>query len=79
MFLLCHIINKLFHQQISAYLYNSHNHPEDRMRIDSNESIFLGLLCMSIILLISAPTYSGFASAQNNTLMQPDGILEYSK
>ena len=45
------------------------------MRINSNEPRFLGLLCLSIILLIGIPsTYSGFASAQNNTLMQPDGI-----
>jgi pimeloyl-ACP methyl ester carboxylesterase len=73
---LCHNTDKLFHRvQISAYLYNSHNHPEDRMRINNNELIFLGLLCLSIILLIGVPsTHSGFASAQNNTLMQPDGI-----
>ena len=40
-----------------------------------NDLKFLGLLCLSIALLINIPsTYSGFASAQNNTLMQPDGI-----
>jgi pimeloyl-ACP methyl ester carboxylesterase len=36
---------------------------------------FFGLLCMSITLLVSLTisTHSGFASAQNNTLMQPQG------
>jgi hypothetical protein len=45
------------------------------MGLNSNVRIFLGLLYLSIILLIGIPsTYSGVASAQNNTLMQPDGI-----
>jgi pimeloyl-ACP methyl ester carboxylesterase len=45
------------------------------MKTNSNDLKFLGLLCLSITLLISIPsTYSGSASAQNNTLMQPDGI-----
>jgi pimeloyl-ACP methyl ester carboxylesterase len=45
------------------------------MKTYGNDLKFLGLLCLSIILLIGIPsTYSGFASAQNNTLMQPDGI-----
>jgi pimeloyl-ACP methyl ester carboxylesterase len=45
------------------------------MKTNGNGLKFLGLLCLSIALLISIPsTYSGSASAQNNTLMQPDGI-----
>jgi pimeloyl-ACP methyl ester carboxylesterase len=45
------------------------------MKTNSNDLKFLGLLCLCIALLISIPsTYSGSASAQNNTLMQPDGI-----
>jgi pimeloyl-ACP methyl ester carboxylesterase len=45
------------------------------MRITNNESIFLGLLCLSIVLLIGIPsTYSGSASPQNKTLMQPQGV-----
>ena len=45
------------------------------MRLNSNEPISLGLLCLSVILLIGIPsTYSGSVSAQNNTLMHPDGI-----
>ena len=45
------------------------------MKTNGNNLKFLGLLCLSISLLISIPsTYSGIASAQNNTLMQPDGI-----
>ena len=42
-----------------------------------NKSVkFIGLLCVSAILLVgmTISTHSGFASAQNNTLMQPDGI-----
>jgi pimeloyl-ACP methyl ester carboxylesterase len=37
---------------------------------------FLGLLCLSITLLLGfvSPTYSGFASPENNTLMQPQGV-----
>ena len=61
--------------QISAYLYNRLNLPDDIMRINSNDPKFLGLLCLSIILLIGIPsTYFGFAGAQNNTSMQPDEI-----
>lgn len=45
------------------------------MKTNGNDLKFLGLLCLSLALLINIPsTYSGFASAQNNTLMQPDGI-----
>src|ERR687898_2123370 len=38
---------------------------------------FLGLLCLSITLLLGfmSPTYSGFASPENKTLMQPQGVL----
>src|SRR5262245_48217376 len=76
MFLLCHIIDKFFHRvQIFAYLYKSLSNPHDIMRINSNETMTLCLLCLNILLLIGIPsTYSGFAGAQNNTLMQPDGI-----
>ena len=37
---------------------------------------FLGLLCLSITLLLGfmSPTYSGFASPENKTLMQPQGV-----
>jgi pimeloyl-ACP methyl ester carboxylesterase len=37
---------------------------------------FLGLLCLSITLLLGfmSPTYSGFASPENNTLMQPQRV-----
>jgi pimeloyl-ACP methyl ester carboxylesterase len=37
---------------------------------------FLGLLCMSITLLLGfmSPTYSSFASPENKTLMQPQGV-----
>jgi pimeloyl-ACP methyl ester carboxylesterase len=37
---------------------------------------FLGLLCLSITLLVGfmSPTYSGFASPENKTLMQPQGV-----
>jgi pimeloyl-ACP methyl ester carboxylesterase len=44
------------------------------MKTNSNDLKFLSLLCLSIALLISTPSYSGSASAQNNTLMQPDGM-----
>jgi pimeloyl-ACP methyl ester carboxylesterase len=45
------------------------------MKTNSNNLKFLSLLCLSIALLISIPSsYSGSASVQNNTLMQPDGI-----
>jgi pimeloyl-ACP methyl ester carboxylesterase len=37
---------------------------------------FLGLLCLSISLLLgfTSTTYSGFASPENKTLMQPQGV-----
>jgi pimeloyl-ACP methyl ester carboxylesterase len=37
---------------------------------------FLGLLCLGITLLLGfmSPTYSSFASPQNKTLMQPQGV-----
>jgi pimeloyl-ACP methyl ester carboxylesterase len=37
---------------------------------------FLGLFCLSITLLLGfmSPTYSGFASPENKTLMQPQGV-----
>ena len=37
---------------------------------------FLGLLCLSITLLLgfTSTTYSGFASPENKTLMQPQGV-----
>jgi pimeloyl-ACP methyl ester carboxylesterase len=37
---------------------------------------FLGLLCLSITLLLGfmSPTYSSFASPENKTLMQPQGV-----
>jgi pimeloyl-ACP methyl ester carboxylesterase len=37
---------------------------------------FLGLLCLSITLLLGfmSPIYSGFASPENKTLMQPQGV-----
>ena len=45
------------------------------MKTNGRDPIFLGLLCLSIILLIDIPsTYSGFASAQNNTSIQSDEI-----
>ena len=45
------------------------------MQIENKEVKIFGLLCLSAILLVSLTisTYSGFASAQNNTLMQPQG------
>jgi pimeloyl-ACP methyl ester carboxylesterase len=45
------------------------------MKIKLSELIFLSLLCSSITLLVDIPsTYSGFASPENETLMQPQGI-----
>src|SRR5688500_4631430 len=37
---------------------------------------FLGLLCLSLTILLGfmSPTYSGFASPENKTLMQPQGV-----
>jgi pimeloyl-ACP methyl ester carboxylesterase len=45
------------------------------MKVNDNDLKFLGLLCLSITLLVSIPsTYSGFASLENKTLIQPQGI-----
>src|ERR687894_2062412 len=46
------------------------------MQIENKKVKFFGLLCLSAILLVSLAisTHSGFASAQNNTLMQPQGL-----
>ena len=45
------------------------------MQMENKKVKFFSLLCLSAILLTSLTisTYSGFASAQNNTLMQPQG------
>jgi pimeloyl-ACP methyl ester carboxylesterase len=45
------------------------------MKTKLSELIFLSLLCSSIALLVDIPsTYSVFASPENETLMQPQGI-----
>jgi pimeloyl-ACP methyl ester carboxylesterase len=45
------------------------------MKTNRNELKFLSLLCLSISLFVSVPsTYSSFASSENKTLMQPQGI-----
>jgi pimeloyl-ACP methyl ester carboxylesterase len=45
------------------------------MKIKLSELIFLSLLCSSITLLVDIPSiYSSFASPENETLMQPQGI-----
>ena len=47
------------------------------MKTNGNDPKFLGLLFLSIILLVSIPsTYSGFASPENKTLIQPQGIQD---
>ena len=57
------------------HLYIKVDHPDDILKTNGNDPKFVGLLCLSIALLIGIPsTYSGFASAQNNTSTQPDGI-----
>jgi pimeloyl-ACP methyl ester carboxylesterase len=50
------------------------------MQIENKEVKFFGLLCLSAILLVSLTisTYSNFASAQNNTLIQPQGTQDMS-
>jgi pimeloyl-ACP methyl ester carboxylesterase len=51
-----------------------------QMKIKGKKVKFLGLLCLSITLLVSMTpsTYSGFASTQNKTLIQPQGIQNMS-
>jgi pimeloyl-ACP methyl ester carboxylesterase len=46
------------------------------MKIENKKVKFFGLLSLSIILLVSLTisTHSNFASVQNNTLMQPQGM-----
>lgn len=46
------------------------------MQKDSEKVSFFGLLCLSITILVSlmSPTYSGFASPENKTLMRPQGV-----
>src|SRR5215211_1420262 len=49
------------------------------MKIEGEKVKFLGLLCLSITLLVSlTPSYSGFASPENKTLIQPQGIQNMS-
>src|SRR5215217_6793715 len=50
------------------------------MKIDGKEVKLFGLLCLSITLLVSLTpsTYSGFASPENKTLMQPQGTQNMS-
>ena len=50
------------------------------MQIENNKVKFFGLLFLSAILLVSLTisTYSGLASAQNNTSMQPLGTQNMS-
>ena len=45
------------------------------MKSNVKEVKFFGLLCLSAVLIVSLTisTHSGFAGAQNNTLMQPKG------
>jgi pimeloyl-ACP methyl ester carboxylesterase len=45
------------------------------MKSNVKEVKFFGLLCLSAVLIVSLTisTHSGFAGAQNNTLMQPQG------
>ncbi len=46
------------------------------MQKNTEKVKFFGLLCLSIIILVSlmSPTYPGFASPENKTLMQSQGI-----
>jgi pimeloyl-ACP methyl ester carboxylesterase len=45
------------------------------MKIEGKKVKFFALLCLSITLLVSlTPSYPGFASPENKTLMQPQGI-----
>jgi pimeloyl-ACP methyl ester carboxylesterase len=49
------------------------------MKIEGKKVKFFGLLCLSITLLVSlTPSYSGFASPENKTLIQPQGIQNVS-
>jgi len=49
------------------------------VKIEGEKVKFLGLLCLSITLLVSlTPSYSGFASPENKTLIQPQGIQNMS-
>ena len=49
------------------------------MEIEGKKVKFFGLLCLSITLLvILMPSYSGFASPENKTLIQPQGIQNMS-
>jgi hypothetical protein len=58
-----------------AYLYRSDLVLTTQMKIENKKINFFGLLFLSVALLVSLTisTHSGFASAQNNTLMQPQG------
>jgi len=49
------------------------------MKIEGKKVKFFGLLCLSITLLVSlTPLYSGFASPENKTLMQPQDVQSMS-
>ncbi|HEY9385538.1 MAG TPA: alpha/beta hydrolase [Nitrososphaeraceae archaeon] len=50
------------------------------MKIKDKKVKFFGLLCLSITLLVSLTpsTYSGFASSENKTLIQPQGTQNMS-
>jgi pimeloyl-ACP methyl ester carboxylesterase len=50
------------------------------MKIKGKKVKFFGLLCLSITLLVSLTpsTYSGFASSEIKTLMQPQGTQNMS-
>jgi pimeloyl-ACP methyl ester carboxylesterase len=50
------------------------------MKINGKEIKFFGLLCLSAAIFVGLTpfTYPGFASAQNNTLMQPQGTQNMS-
>ena len=63
-----------FHKQFSILIYKLGIIM--RMQKVMQNIKFLGLLCLSITLLLgfSFPTYSGFASPENKTLMQPQEV-----
>jgi pimeloyl-ACP methyl ester carboxylesterase len=50
------------------------------MKIEGKKAKFFGLPCLSITLLVSLmpSTYSGFASPENKTLIQPQGVQNTS-
>ena len=50
------------------------------MKINCKEIKFFGVLCLSIAIFVSLTpfTYPGEASAQNKTLMQPQGTQNMS-